>query len=438
MKASNYNFFFPYKEDNSKLIAYNSFSNALALMDRQQHSIFKNYCDNSIEIEDEEFFQNLKSNGFLIGDSFNEKDMLRLRLLSSRYSTKYLGLTIAPTADCNFRCPYCYEKDALCPLYMGEEVQDKIIELVKQQANNLSFLSITWYGGEPLLALNTIKKLSKEFLTICEEYNIKYSANIVTNGYLLTRKNIETLNELKITSMQVTLDGSKEIHNNMRPLANGLGTFDIILDNLTSNIDILPMTSIRVNVDKNNITSAKEVIELLREKELLDKLKPYLGRITPDNGTYDCSRCFDVCGFSNEEFSYYKEVFGEDDNFLIRYPSPVSNVCTADCMNSFIISADGKLYKCWVDIGNDDKVTGSLLDVVNSNTDLYLQYLLHDPTLDEKCINCKLLPICMGGCPYKRVRNEETCTTYKYMLKDYISHISEKIKLNKKECVSNK
>ena len=427
MKASNYNFFFPYKEDNSKLIAYNSFSNALALMDRQQHSIFKNYCDNSVEIEDEEFLSQLKLGNFLIEDNFNEKDILRINMLNNRYSTSSLGLTIAPTADCNFRCPYCYEKDALCPQYMSSDVQDKIIELIKNQANTISVLSVSWYGGEPLMGIKAIERMSRAFIKICEENNITYFASIVTNGYYLTRKNVELLNELKITSMQVTLDGAKEVHNQRRPLKGGLPTFDIIINNLVQSKDILPYTSIRINVDMDNILSAKEVVQLLKEKEMPDYVVPYLGRILPDNGTYDASRCFDTCDFSQKDYEFKAQI-EDDTNYITNYPTSISNVCTADKQNSFVIGADGGLYKCWMDIGNYDKCIGNILDGSITNQNILLDYMLHDPTTDPMCGNCKLLPVCMSGCPVKRIEGEESCTKYKYLLNQYLTNITKNIK----------
>jgi len=41
MKASKYNFFFPYESDPSKIIAYNSLTNSLALMETEIKTIFR-------------------------------------------------------------------------------------------------------------------------------------------------------------------------------------------------------------------------------------------------------------------------------------------------------------------------------------------------------------------------------------------------------------
>ena len=93
-------------------------------------------------------------------------------------------------------------------------------------------LVITWYGGEPLLAIEPIEELTYKFKEICKQFNIEYSASIITNGYLLTESVCDMLLELDITDAQITLDGNAKIHNSRRPLANGGNTYDTIINNL--------------------------------------------------------------------------------------------------------------------------------------------------------------------------------------------------------------
>ena len=66
-------------------------------------------------------------------------------------------LTIAPTQDCNFQCVYCYEKDQLRHQVVDAGTRDKILEYVTKLAPHIRRLNICWYGGEPLLAQDTIR-----------------------------------------------------------------------------------------------------------------------------------------------------------------------------------------------------------------------------------------------------------------------------------------
>lgn len=430
MKPSAYNFFFPYEHDKNKLIAYNSFSNALVLMDKDKHEIFRDFCNDGTPISDEEFIGQLEKGRFLIEDDCNELDLLRFRMLKSRYNNNYLSLTIAPTADCNFRCPYCYEKDVISPDYMTKEVEDAVIKLVESQVKTISSLFVNWYGGEPLMNVSTIERLSERFIELCKENGIDYRANIVTNGYLLTEEICKLFNRLKIISMQITLDGSKEIHDVRRPLVAGGGTFDTIVGNLLDYKDILPSyVNLRINIDRENADSGRDVVEFLKDNGLLGKVRPYLGQLF-SNDVYEQKKCFDTCDFSEEEFDFYSEAIVKNNyNYMNRYPRPVSNFCVADTLNDHVVGADGNMYKCWKDIGDNEKCIGSLIEDKKYNDNLFLNYMLYDATSSEKCSECNLLPICMGGCPYVRLeeKNSEGCPRYKFILDSYLRVIAKKI-----------
>jgi len=138
-------------------------------MDKAKYQVFMDFCNKNTHIEDDEFVQQLKLGHFLVDDGCNELDLIRLRLLKGRFATNYLGLTIAPTADCNFRCPYCYEKDAIKPDYMTKQVEDSIVEFAKKHMKTIAKLAVVWYGGEPLMNMGSIDRLSKNLIALCRE-----------------------------------------------------------------------------------------------------------------------------------------------------------------------------------------------------------------------------------------------------------------------------
>ena len=67
----------------------------------------------------------------------------------AKFSKRIFRLTIAPTLDCNFDCPYCYENRRNGK--MSEEVQDALIDFIQNSVTSeTSVMDISWYGGEPL------------------------------------------------------------------------------------------------------------------------------------------------------------------------------------------------------------------------------------------------------------------------------------------------
>ena len=431
MKASYYNFFFPYEADENKIIAYNSFSTALALMDKPKHDVFQRFVNDGTPIDDEEFVGQLKQGCFLVDDDINELDRIKLRMLTSRFGTGSLGLTIAPTADCNFRCPYCYEKDVIKPDYMNEEVEEAIIKFVEKHMKTIASLHISWYGGEPLMNIGTVERLSRRFISLCEENDVQYNASMISNGYLLTRDIAKLLVDLKITSLQITMDGDEETHNKRRPLACGGGTFKKILQNLVDCKDVIPPVNLRINIDKKNAGSVGEIVKIIAKHELNDKVRPYVAKVTSHDEQYDKASCFDMCGFSKEQYQHLLH-HGDDDSIMNHYPRTMANYCGADRLNAYVIAADANMYKCWHEIGTSSRVISNLLRPSSLNEKSYLNYILFDPTIEKECSKCNLLPVCMGGCPYFRFGEErDTCTIHKYVLSDFIQTITAKLKLKK-------
>ena len=213
----------------------------------------------------------LRHRGLLVDDPEQERNTVVSRFERQRADRGHLGLTIAPTDGCNFACPYCYE--SLNYTFMSDETQQHVAEFIANSLTSGKYQSmhVTWYGGEPLMprSLQAIEFLSERIGDACLKGNIHYSANIISNGYLLNRTVAERLAKCGITLAQITLDGPREQHNRTRVLKNGSGTFDRILENIKSCSDLLRF-SIRMNVTTENAWSVAELKSLLREKGILD------------------------------------------------------------------------------------------------------------------------------------------------------------------------
>lgn len=439
MKVSRYNFFFPYEHEAGKLIAYNSLSNFLALIEEDKYKKYLDLENNNIQIDDEKLVEDLKKGLFILDDNINELDIIRHNMYASKFNTSALSLTIAPTSDCNFRCIYCYEKDAINSCNMNEETQNSIVKMLEKSANNLSSFSVAWYGGEPLLAIDTIRKLSEKFIKICDENKINYNASMVTNGYNLTKKNWELLKDCKISRIQVTLDGDEDTHNKRRPLKGGYPTFSRIIDNLVEVKDTICPISLRINTDKTNYSQVENILKILSEKELTEKVTPYVAKVEDTNDCYDKNTClttYEHADISTQFKEKMKEYGYKMNPFSVyEYPRRINTVCGCDRYESYVINADGAMYKCWNDVGHKEISFANVNELAKFDFNKsYLDYTMYDPTLDEKCKDCKYLPICMGGCPSRRLRVPEIiCEEAKYNFEIKMKKIAFNLKQAKLE-----
>jgi len=300
VKASKYNFVFPY--DGDYYVIYNSRTNAFALLNRDEYNGFMGFTQRGEPIADSSFCRELEKTLFIINDELDELNLVWFKLMATRFNTSRLALAIAPTSNCNFRCTYCFERERLAPVTMSDDTQDALIDFLRTYIGSIKQLHITWYGGEPLMALDVVEALTKRFLLLCTEHNIDYRAAMVTNGYLLSPNVVKRLHPLMLSSIQVTVDGPPKTHDERRFLLGGKPTFQRILSNLCESRDSMPcLVSLRVNIDKNNTSEIDDLISILKEHNLSHTVRPYLGMVHEMGTSYD--RYDRACCCSVDEFA---------------------------------------------------------------------------------------------------------------------------------------
>jgi uncharacterized protein len=99
---------------------------------------------------------------------------------------KTLGITIQPTSNCQLGCHYCGQVHT--KHNTDDDIQSKILSRVEKKLINnerYEYLSVMWYGGEPLLGYSQIKSMSQTLMKISKEKNITYMASMITNGLSL-------------------------------------------------------------------------------------------------------------------------------------------------------------------------------------------------------------------------------------------------------------
>ncbi|WP_291860451.1 radical SAM protein [Marinilabilia sp.] len=354
-------------------------------------------------------------------------EQLRHQSLSRIFDKKHMVLTIAPTHNCNFNCGYCYEKWRN-PGRMSDETEDAIVQFLKKRMEQdaMDTLNLTWYGGEPLLETKRLLSLGLKIkglgLNVLEN-------EIVTNGYLLDSKRIEVLSEIGVDTIQVTLDGLRVDHDKRRPLLNGNGTFDKIVENLdglfSGKFCDSFFVAVRVNIDKSNQVKFWEVFEWLNERYPSKNLVVYPGWIHLEDSNPSKCNCFG----RNESTDFCISALKERNVCLEKiYPDDINVECLVRNPNNMIIGWRGEIYKCFEDLGETSLVVGNIHDdPVFSNHELQAKYSVGiDHYQEEECQSCSYLPICHGGCPKRRMenkyegKNNDCCTPFKGRIEDYL------------------
>mgnify|MGYP002860253016 CR=1 FL=1 len=402
MKLSRYNFLRYYDD---ATIFFNAATCALAVVDEDFLRVIDDVKNNSFHEKnyDAQLIVDMKSSGCLIEDYVDELERLEFYRNLTKYDMTNFGLTIAPTLDCNFRCKYCFETHPKGK--MSEETQAALMSFVEKRLKRAKNFFVTWYGGEPLLAKEIIYALSEKFLALCEKFAVNYYALIITNASLIEDSDVEAFKRYKISGVQVTIDGVKEIHDSRRRSVTGESTFDRLIDrvNVLLNNDLSAV--VRINIDKENITRTDELLDVLAERiDKREALKVDFGQVLPFTNVCKSieSDCYSNAQFADIMLPLYEKVSARDFtmNKMAAYPSPHVNFCCADYANSFVADMNGELYRCWNHVQDLKSSCGNVKDgddlILERN---YFSWIRWNPIRHPKCRDCNCLPICMGGCP---------------------------------------
>jgi MoaA/NifB/PqqE/SkfB family radical SAM enzyme len=123
------------------------------------------------------------------------------------------------TNDCNLDCLHCYHNREGDEHSAHVQRKDTLMtfEEVKSMIDDLVYTSRRWgmiprlqiSGGEPMMRGDLMKIL---------DYTKKLSmeTRLLTNGTLITLKKAEELYKRGIKRLQISIDGSKQTHNNIR------------------------------------------------------------------------------------------------------------------------------------------------------------------------------------------------------------------------------
>ena len=432
--TSRYTFFVKF---NDKFYLYNSLSNALIEVDEELYILLENLKNKHIyytpSTETESLFFDLKKDCFVTYNVDDDFLIYKSIIHSLRSQNSSMHLTLVPTMDCCFSCSYCFEKKKN-KIHMSESVMDSIISFLSQQ-KQVKYLRLTWFGGEPLMAIDEIDLFFSKLKPLLD--NFSFSSNIITTGYHLDERAISVLKKAKVTSAQITLDGNKDSHNQVKFLKDCDDVFSKVLDNIQLAATLYPELEIvvRVNLTKDNANEYSELQRYILNRFLGKKVSVAPAIVLDRNGCTASNNLFSTSEYSNYILNLS---YNDIDSPQIRYPKNTMRECAIRNKNAVSFDAEGNFYKCWEHVGNPEFVVGKLNEsgqINLTNVTLFNRQMFGaDQLEDNRCRECSYLPLCNGGCPIQRVENKfnngknVNCIFYKGVLDKYIiEHIKRKM-----------
>ena len=312
--------------------------------------------------------------------------------LAGALNPNALYLVILPTEQCNFRCEYCYQDFSMGR--MPPNVIGGIKRLLERRTDDLSYLQLSWFGGEPLLAEDIVLDISNYALGLCRDKGVTYiKGDITTNGYLLTPELMQKLTEAEQKHFHISLDGIGAVHDKTRHLISGRGTFDTIWRNLIALKETLYDFSIllRLHYSGDELSRTEELCRSVNDSFGGDERFRVMLKSIEDYGGSGSGKFKPI---SREEGRIISEklitqLMPDILSFNLN-EDRAPQICYAAHPNNLVIRADGRIGKCAVAFQNPRNDIGQ----IDENGHLHIDNSMLQPWMagfidyDEQLLVC--------------------------------------------------
>ena len=312
--------------------------------------------------------------------------------------------------DCNLRCKYCFADTGefhmssrmLLPAETGKKALDWLVSKSGKRRN----LEVDFFGGEPLMNFPVIKEVVAYGRELEKKHDKVFKFTTTTNAVLLNDEVIDFLNR-EMDNVVISLDGRPEVHDRMRPTANGKGSYDLIIGNAKRFVASRGQQRyyIRGTFTGYNLDFASDVLHLADVGFEQLSIEPV---VTDDKCPYaihesDLPKVFDEYERLGREY-VKRRADGRWFNFfhfmvdLTGGPCLKKRLTGCGSGNEYVaVTPEGDIYPCHQFVGREGMKMGSVLDG-SFDTELQAKFQHNHVLSKEKCSKCWARFYCSGGC----------------------------------------
>ncbi|MEG2137647.1 MAG: thioether cross-link-forming SCIFF peptide maturase [Oscillospiraceae bacterium] len=316
------------------------------------------------------------------------------------------ALCLHVSHDCNLRCRYCFASTGDFGtghrLTMDFETAKRAIDFVIEKSGSRRNIEVDFFGGEPLMAMDTVKKTVAYARSIEEEHGKCFRFTITTNGVLLDDENIAYINK-EMSNAVLSLDGRPAVNDHMRKTINGKGSYDMIVPKFKQLVDGRGDKDyyLRGTFTHNNLDFAADVTHVASLGFRNISVEPVVSEP-------ECSWALqddDIPTILAEYEKLAEELKGRDDiNFfhfnvdLAQGPCVIKRMrgCGAGC-EYVAVTPEGDLYPCHQFVGNAEYKLGNVFEGTfdHALSDKFAELNIYTR---EDCKTCWARFYCSGGC----------------------------------------
>ena len=135
-------------QKNDKYYISNTFAHSLIELEEDE---YKKLVKGDLTSFSEESMDIFANEGICVDIELDDIGLLRYAYDLAKNNSDYMEFVVAPTLDCNFACPYCFETKR--HHFMELDVQKNIVDFYLEQVSLSKYkrVKLAWYGGETRL-----------------------------------------------------------------------------------------------------------------------------------------------------------------------------------------------------------------------------------------------------------------------------------------------
>ncbi len=313
--------------------------------------------------------------------------------------------------DCNLACKYCFAEEGEYHgrrALMSFETGKKALDFLVANSGNRVNLEVDFFGGEPLMNWDVVKRLVEYGRSLEEPNNKKFRFTLTTNGVLLNDEILEFANK-EMANIVLSIDGRKEIHDKMRPFRGGSdrSSYDVIVPKFQKVAESRNQMNyyVRGTFTHHNLDFASDVLHLadLGFKQI--SVEPVVAQPTDDYAIADA----DIPTLLEEydklaQAMINRKKEGRAFNFFHFMIDLTGGPCVAKRLSGcgsgteyLAVTPWGDLYPCHQFVGNEDFLMGNVDEGV-TREDIRDQFKCCNVYAKDKCKKCFAKFYCSGGC----------------------------------------
>ncbi len=324
---------------------------------------------------------------------------------------------------CNMACRYCYANGG--PYYTSGMLMDRNTALNSVNFTRRSFSKVellNFFGGEPTLNEEAIELTCEYFLYLRSKEIIPYLPRfgLTTNGYVLSNRMLHIMRSHNF-GVCVSLDGPKDIHDQLRVRSDGTGTYDAISKNVETILDMGIIPEFECTYTAEHLRKGIDLVALMDFfYDTFGNRTLHCPMVSVNQGSEMHIPLEDVEKLYTDAIRYSVHNLMRDIPNSIstcaRYlnslvtATPIGNYCPAG-KSSLTINADGNIYACFMLMQG----TGFSFGNVNSESPSFeppdaigrlLSY--SNKWQNPACQECWAQPLCFG-CLGEDIAREGFC-----------------------------